>query len=107
MPRAGGRSGHRSTHCAGGACRVGRVPRGDTPLAYSLAVSDERVLTRTRLPELDAFRGFTVAAMLLVNDPGTWSAIWWPLEHAEWHGWTPTDLIFPFFLFIVGITTEL
>ena len=45
--------------------------------------------------------------MLLVNNPGTWSAIYWPLDHAEWHGWTPTDLIFPFFLFIVGITTEL
>jgi predicted acyltransferase len=45
--------------------------------------------------------------MLLVNNPGTWSAIYWPLRHAEWHGWTPTDLIFPFFLFIVGITTEL
>jgi predicted acyltransferase len=55
---------------------------------------------------LDAFRGATVAAMLLVNNPGT-SPVWWPLEHAEWHGWTPTDLIFPFFLFIVGITTEL
>ncbi len=61
----------------------------------------------TRLASLDAFRGATVAAMLLVNNPGTWSAIWWPLDHAEWHGWTPTDLIFPFFLFIVGITTEL
>jgi predicted acyltransferase len=45
--------------------------------------------------------------MLLVNDPGTWSAIFPPLEHAEWNGWTPTDLIFPFFLFIVGITTHL
>ena len=45
--------------------------------------------------------------MLLVNDPGTWSAIYPPLEHAEWNGWTPTDLIFPFFLFIVGITTYL
>ena len=45
--------------------------------------------------------------MLLVNDPGTWSAIYPPLRHAEWHGWTPTDLIFPFFLFIVGITTQL
>ena len=45
--------------------------------------------------------------MLLVNNPGTWSAIYPPLEHATWHGWTPTDLIFPFFLFIVGITTEL
>jgi predicted acyltransferase len=53
------------------------------------------------------FRGLTVAGMLLVNDPGTWSAIYPPLRHAEWHGWTPTDLIFPFFLFIVGITTQL
>ena len=61
----------------------------------------------TRIPALDAFRGATVASMLLVNNPGTWSAIYWPLEHAEWHGWTPTDLIFPFFLFVVGITTEL
>ncbi|HVR37649.1 MAG TPA: heparan-alpha-glucosaminide N-acetyltransferase domain-containing protein [Thermoanaerobaculia bacterium] len=60
-----------------------------------------------RLLALDVFRGMTVAAMLLVNDPGTWSAIYWPLDHAEWHGWTPTDLIFPFFLFIVGITTHL
>jgi predicted acyltransferase len=45
--------------------------------------------------------------MLLVNDPGSWSAIYPPLRHAEWNGWTPTDLIFPFFLFIVGITTAL
>lgn len=45
--------------------------------------------------------------MLLVNNPGTWSAIYPPLRHADWHGWTPTDLIFPFFLFIVGITTQL
>ena len=51
------------------------------------------------------FRGLTIAGMLLVNDPGTWSAIYPPLEHAEWHGWTPTDLIFPFFVWIVGITT--
>ncbi len=49
----------------------------------------------------------TVAGMLLVNNPGTWDAIYPPLRHAAWHGWTPTDLIFPFFLFIVGITTEL
>jgi predicted acyltransferase len=63
--------------------------------------------TRERLLSLDVFRGITVAGMLLVNDPGTWSAIFPPLEHAEWHGWTPTDLIFPFFLFIVGITTHL
>src|SRR6266576_1443457 len=63
--------------------------------------------TRERLLSLDVFRGLTVAGMLLVNDPGTWSAIYPPLEHATWNGWTPTDLVFPFFLFIVGITTHL
>lgn len=63
--------------------------------------------SRTRLPALDVFRGLTVAGMLLVNNPGTWSAIYPPLAHATWHGWTPTDLIFPFFLFIVGVTTHL
>ncbi|HEX9162605.1 MAG TPA: heparan-alpha-glucosaminide N-acetyltransferase domain-containing protein [Thermoanaerobaculia bacterium] len=62
---------------------------------------------RERLVALDVFRGMTIAGMLLVNDPGSWSAIYPPLEHAEWHGWTPTDLIFPFFLFIVGVTTHL
>jgi predicted acyltransferase len=62
---------------------------------------------RERLLSLDVFRGITIAGMLLVNNPGTWSAIFPPLEHAEWNGWTPTDLIFPFFLFIVGITTHL
>src|SRR5688500_15069351 len=45
--------------------------------------------------------------MLLVNNPGSWGAIYRPLGHAAWHGWTPTDLVFPFFLFIVGITTWL
>lgn len=63
--------------------------------------------SRRRLVSLDIFRGMTVAAMLLVNDPGDWGAIHWPLRHAAWHGWTPTDLIFPFFLFMVGITTRL
>jgi predicted acyltransferase len=60
-----------------------------------------------RLVALDVFRGLTIAGMLLVNDPGSWSAIYPPLEHAPWNGWTATDLIFPFFLFIVGITTHL
>ena len=60
-----------------------------------------------RLVALDVFRGLTIAGMLLVNDPGSWRAIYPPLEHAPWNGWTPTDLIFPFFLFIVGITTHL
>ena len=53
---------------------------------------------------LDVFRGATIAAMILVNDPGSWGHIYPPLEHAEWNGWTPTDLIFPFFLFIVGVS---
>lgn len=55
-----------------------------------------------RLRSLDAFRGATIAAMILVNNPGSWAHIYPPLRHAEWFGWTPTDLIFPFFLFIVG-----
>lgn len=57
-----------------------------------------------RLLSLDVFRGLTVAAMILVNNPGSWAHIYAPLKHAEWHGCTPTDLIFPFFLFIVGVS---
>jgi predicted acyltransferase len=60
-----------------------------------------------RLVSLDVFRGITIAGMVLVNNPGTWSNIYWPLEHATWHGWTPTDLVFPFFLFIVGVAIPL
>jgi len=53
---------------------------------------------------IDALRGLTVAAMLLVNNPGDWSHVYAPLLHAEWHGFTPTDLIFPLFLFIAGVS---
>src|SRR5690242_11692643 len=60
-----------------------------------------------RFASVDALRGLTVAAMLLVNDPGDWGHVYWPLEHAQWHGCTPTDLIFPFFLFIVGVSIAL
>jgi predicted acyltransferase len=60
-----------------------------------------------RLLSLDVFRGITIAGMVLVNNPGTWSAIYPPLAHAEWNGWTPTDFVFPFFLFIVGISITL
>ena len=56
-----------------------------------------------RLVSLDVFRGIAIASMILVNNPGSWSYIYPPLEHAKWHGCTPTDLIFPFFLFIVGV----
>jgi len=55
-----------------------------------------------RYTALDILRGMTVAGMMLVNNPGTWSHIYAPLRHASWHGCTPTDLVFPFFLFIVG-----
>ena len=55
-----------------------------------------------RLYSLDLFRGLTMAAMILVNNPGSWAHIHPPLRHAAWHGLTPTDLVFPFFLFIVG-----
>ncbi len=60
-----------------------------------------------RLVSLDVFRGITIAGMVLVNNPGTWEHIYWPLEHARWHGWTPTDFVFPFFLFIVGVAIPL
>lgn len=58
----------------------------------------------TRLTSLDVFRGLTIAAMILVNNSGDGQHTYWPLEHAKWNGWTPTDLIFPFFLFIVGVS---
>lgn len=56
-----------------------------------------------RLMSLDVLRGLTVMGMILVTDPGTYSAVYWPLRHAEWHGTTPTDMIFPCFLFMAGV----
>ena len=56
---------------------------------------------------LDVFRGLTMAAMVIVNNPGDGAHVYWPLDHAAWNGWTPTDLIFPFFLFIVGVSITL
>jgi predicted acyltransferase len=61
----------------------------------------------TRLDSVDALRGLTVAAMIFVNDPGNWAHLWWPFAHADWHGCTPTDLIFPTFLFLVGVSLAL
>src|SRR6185295_9057946 len=60
-----------------------------------------------RLDALDVFRGLTIAGMLVVNTPGTWEHVYPPLLHAEWHGWTYTDTIFPFFLFLVGVSMAL
>lgn len=84
-------------------------------MSASTSVSSPQPASKTELPKppaserllsLDVFRGLTIAAMILVNDPGNQHA-YWPLEHAEWNGWTPTDLIFPFFLFIVGVSMVL
>jgi predicted acyltransferase len=83
------------------------VPRPTTRYDATTSTVAPPSSIRERLLSLDVFRGITVVGMLLVNDPGSWAAIFPPLEHAEWNGWTPTDLIFPFFLFIVGITTHL
>lgn len=63
--------------------------------------------TSNRLVSLDVFRGVTMAAMVVVNNPGDWSQVYAPLLHAEWNGWTPTDLIFPFFVFILGVSVTL
>ena len=86
---------------------MSQEPNGPPTPNPQLPTPDSQSRSPGRLAALDVFRGATVASMLLVNNPGSWAAIYWPLDHAEWHGWTPTDLIFPFFLFIVGITTEL
>lgn len=58
-----------------------------------------------RLLSLDILRGITIAGMIMVNNPGSWSYIYTPLGHAQWHGLTPTDLVFPFFMFIMGVST--
>jgi predicted acyltransferase len=72
-----------------------------------MPTSPDAVATTSRLLSLDVFRGITIAGMVLVNNPGSWEHIYWPLEHAQWSGWTPTDLVFPFFLFIVGVSIAL
>lgn len=76
------------------------------PWTPDLARTPQAALPQ-RLISLDVFRGITIAAMILVNNPGTGSAVYAPLRHAEWNGWTPTDLVFPFFLFIVGVSMTL
>ncbi|MCK5242158.1 DUF5009 domain-containing protein [bacterium] len=67
----------------------------------------DKLTVKSRIISLDVFRGLTIAAMLIVNNPGTYKHIFAPLRHAVWQGLTPTDLIFPFFLFIVGMAIPL
>ncbi|RMF60188.1 MAG: DUF1624 domain-containing protein, partial [Bacteroidetes bacterium] len=71
--------------------------------ATPVASPDAGPLLARRYVALDVFRGLTIAGMILVNTPGSWAHVYAPLRHAAWHGATPTDLIFPFFLFIVGV----
>lgn len=68
-------------------------------------MSQAQTKNKGRLLALDILRGITIAGMILVNNPGSWGHIYAPLEHAEWNGLTPTDLVFPFFMFIMGIST--
>ena len=88
----------------GGCVRRSR-PKGSR-LTASLGIPGEpaRDASAGRLVSLDAFRGFTIASMVLVNNPGDWGHIYAPLKHAEWNGWTFTDLVFPFFLFAAGVS---
>jgi predicted acyltransferase len=83
-------------HAPAGAC-------GGAPAAVRFAAVTSR-LSGDRLLSLDTFRGATIAGMILVNNSGDYKATYWPLLHQPWHGWTPTDLVFPFFLWIAGLS---
>src|SRR5690242_14316494 len=74
----------------------------DEPLASPEIEVGRQLGKPQRLASLDVFRGLTILTMIIVNNPGN-SSFYEPLEHAPWHGWTLTDLVFPFFLFIVGV----
>jgi len=100
--------GHVSTTVRGSSATLDEIAdRAPKAPPAPIATSPVSKAPRERLVSLDVFRGLTIAGMLLVNNPGTWDSIYPPLEHATWNGWTPTDLIFPFFLFIAGVTTHL
>jgi predicted acyltransferase len=71
---------------------------------YKNYMGNTELTEKKRSLSLDFFRGLTVAAMILVNDPGDWDHIYAPLEHSKWNGCTPTDLIFPFFIFMIGVS---
>lgn len=73
-----------------------------TSVLTEQVVTQREVVKPQRVLSVDVLRGLTIALMILVNDPGDWTHVFGPLEHAEWNGWTPTDLVFPTFLFLVG-----
>ena len=92
----GSRGARRRCNILGMASAVSTAPLQDNPHPGA-----------TRLVALDAFRGLTIAFMVLVNDPGDGRHVYWPLEHSEWNGWTPTDVVFPSFLWIAGVAMTL
>src|ERR1043166_987811 len=73
----------------------------------AIRVDEPQTVAGRRLVSLDAFRGATIALMALVNNPGDGEHVYAPLEHAEWNGWTPTDVVFPSFMWIVGVALTL
>jgi len=79
------------------------VPKIRLILFILIQIKQKTMDQQQRLLSLDIFRGITIAGMILVNNPGTWDEVYAPLLHADWHGVTPTDWIFPFFIFIVGV----
>lgn len=68
---------------------------------------EEHQVRSARVPALDVLRGLAVAGMIVATSPGDWSKAYWPLKHADWNGWTPTDIVFPTFLFSVGVAIGL
>src|SRR5215469_13803919 len=86
-----------------GASTAQRVTEAAAPASTAPATESRQPLAG-RLMSLDIFRGITIAGMILVNNAGDGDVAYWPLKHARWNGWTPTDLVFPFFLFIVGVS---
>jgi predicted acyltransferase len=81
--------------------------RGTSAEGPDPTISATQSPSRPRLGALDSFRGLTVAGMIIVNTPGSQAYVWWPLDHAEWHGFTPTDLVFPAFLCAMGVALGL
>jgi predicted acyltransferase len=82
-------------------------PGHPTTQSATVSPSPSDATKNGRLVSLDVFRGLTIAGMILVTNPGLWSAVYWPLLHADWNGWTPADMIFPSFLVAVGIAMTL
>ena len=89
-----------------GSPNLSLMSKAVAPAPSGTLLKDDKTPTQ-RLLSLDVLRGITIAGMIIVNTPGSWEHAYAPLRHAEWNGLTPTDLVFPFFLFMVGISITL